>query len=112
MTSASVALRHLLAATPDPQGAETLPCSALLDAFDRMLNARADILADVELPVGALSPDDQVVLAELERRNAAWQRVAEQARDALPSPRVAAAQLRAYASHDVKSDDSDLRSTP
>ncbi len=106
MTSASAALRYLLAATPDPSGAEALPCNTLLEAFDRMLQARADILADVELPVGALSDEDRVVLTELDRRNQAWQRVAELARAALPSPRVAVAQLRAYAAHDVKSDDS------
>lgn len=107
MTSASTALRHLLAATPDPRGAETLSCNTLLDSFARMLDARAEILADVVLPVGALSPDDRALLAELERRNVAWQRLAEAARDALPSPRAAAAQLRAYASQDVRSDDSD-----
>jgi hypothetical protein len=104
-TCASTALRHLLAATPDPRGAESLSCNTLLDSFARMLDARAEILADVVLPVGVLSADDRAILAELERRNAAWQQLAERARDALPSPRAAAAQLRAYASHDVRSDD-------
>ncbi|MEZ4365258.1 MAG: hypothetical protein R2939_03095 [Kofleriaceae bacterium] len=103
--TADASLRALLAATPEPPAQGALPACVLLETFTRMLAARAAILAEVRAPMSARDAASRGLLAELTRRNEGWRRLAEHARDALPPPRLAVAQLRAYAVSDVKGDD-------
>ena len=97
MTSAptsSEILAQLLALTPEP-GPE-VDAEHLLVAFEAILAARAQVLAQIVPPL-VLAGDDRGVLAELERRQALWHDILGAALHLVGHQRHGTSQLRAYA---------------
>ena len=87
-------LARLLELTPEPPtGAEV---DQLLAGFEAILAARADVLAAIVPPL-ALAEPDRPLLAELERRQAAWNAALAAAQHTVGTQRCGATQLRAYA---------------
>lgn len=85
---------RLLDATPVPTpGAEA---EELLAMFEAVFAQRAAILATIAAPI-PLSDPDRPLLAELTRREDAWQDALAAAQRQVGRQRCGAAQLRAYA---------------
>ena len=89
--TAHALILQLLAATPEPPAG----VDELLETFARMIDARQEL---IDLPATPLSvtPEDRVLIDELARRDAAWQRALDQAHRELGAQRVAATKVRAY----------------
>jgi hypothetical protein len=87
-------LAQLLALTPEP-GTET-DAEQLLLAFEAIIAARAQVLAQIVPPL-VLAEADRGMLAEIERRQALWQDILGAALHLVGHQRHGTSQLRAYA---------------
>ena len=87
-------LERLLEETPMPAG--VLDVDALLATFEQVVTRRAALLAQLAPPL-ALIDADRPLLAELARRDAAWQDLLGSALDAVGQQRRGVSGLRAYA---------------
>jgi len=85
---------RLLDVTPAPTPGARV--DELLSAFEAVLAQRAALLAGIAAPV-TLSEPDRPLLAELHRRQDAWQDALAAALRRIGEHRCGAAQLRAYA---------------
>ena len=93
-TSDREILARLLDATPLPTpGCDVEP---LLETLDRILAARAEILALIVPPL-RVADADRPLLEELARREALWQQALCDAQSRVGTQRCGAGQLRAYA---------------
>ena len=87
-------LTQLIDATPPPPAG--LEVDDLLAAFEAIIARRAAILDQLAPPL-ALADADRALVAEIERRDAAWQAALTTALELVGSQRHGTDQLRAYA---------------